>query len=770
MTTTSAPEIQWDGQIHAYQPRPDWRSRISRSITLDEESVADIDPVTYEVIRSRLWTINLAHGETLKRVSGSPVFQASDFNMCILSADGETVMNAAYAQYLNAGASLTVRYILENLSSDIGIEEGDVFLCNDPWIGAVHQMDVTIAMPVFVDGKIFAWVSNAGHQYDLGGIAAGGWPEAAPDVYSDPVVVPPFKLVERGTMRKDLEGVFLRNSRFPGLVALDLRSQLAGCRFAEQQLKEVCREFGPAVVKAAMLRLLSAAQESFAAKLRRIPDGVWSEVFYFDEKLPGDRNTQRIQINIEKAGDRLVVTNTGTQAQEEGPNGIAFVAFTGAFLGAATTVMLQDQLFTAGAVARQVEFDLTPGLLNCVDHPAAVSAGVNSTLTTYEACVSLLTRMMTSDPVLAEDMIVNGGELALIVASGVNDRGRAFGTALLEQAGGRGATLHADGLDHIGMLAGPLYRYQNAEEQESYYPLLILWRRQNADSGGAGRLRGGGGLLSGVTEYRSGQMFLSTNTGGMGVSGYSARSIMGAYPTPTIEYRLLRDTNLAELFKTSRIPTAADDIEAGSDQLLRGKSTGNVLKPNDVIATRHAGGGGLGDPIEREPGKVAADVAEGWVSVGAARAVYGVAVDETGAVDDALTANLRAEIRKARQDWTPVSQLAPESSGATDPATGEPDRPVSTVVEAADAGSERILRCVACKTRFSSYTGNYVDGLLVSDVPTTEVPGNHDASYYLDVPIVLRRYCCPGCQTLISCRVLLASEPHVADVRLAPTR
>src|SRR5262245_53433357 len=190
-------DIVWDGRVHSYRPAAGWRERVWPGLALHEEMAADLDPVTFEVLRNRLWTINLAHGDTLTRMSGSPIFQALDFNMSILTEDGEIVMSAPFIQYLNTGSPLVVRYLMERMSENPGVHEGDVFLASDPWIGASHQMDVCIAAPVFVDGKLFAWVSNAAQQYDLGGIVPGGWPQNAPDIFSDPVVFRPFKLIEK---------------------------------------------------------------------------------------------------------------------------------------------------------------------------------------------------------------------------------------------------------------------------------------------------------------------------------------------------------------------------------------------------------------------------------------------------------------------------------------------------------------------------------------------------------------------------------------------
>ena len=759
--------IAWDGQTHSYRPVDGWRERARQNLTFHDEVDQNLDPVTFEVIRSRLWTTNLAHGETLKRISGSPVYQAGDFNMSILTEDAEVVMNAPYAQFLNAGAPLGITYVLENFAGDPGIADGDIFLTNDPWIGAVHQMDVLLMMPVFVEGKLFAWVSNAGHQYDLGGVSAGGWPENAVDVFHDPVVIPPIKLIERGHLRRDLEAMYLRHSRFPGLVALDLRSQMAGVRFAAGELQSVVAEHGAGVVKAAMRRLIAGAQDSFRRKMRSIPDGCWQEVFYFDEKLPGDRGHQRVCLTIEKAGERLQVRNEGTQPQEQGPNGMTFAAFSGAVVGAITTIMMQDQLFPVGAVSRQVDFDVTPGLLNCVDHPAAVSGGILNTQATFNAAVAVMSRMTTASSEMASEGIAPDADFGLVVVAGADDSGRPFGTALLEQPNSLGATSTRDGIDHGGYLVAPLFRYMNVEEQEGFYPILILWRKRLVDSAGAGEWRGGGGICFGATEYRSSMFLVNTNTGAMGISGCGAHGLVGSLPSPTIEYRVLRDTDLLEKFKASSIPGSYEDLVAADNVILRGKSTGTLLSTGDVLAVRFPGAGGFGDPLRRDPSRVATDVADGWVSVDGAQHVYSVVCDDAGNVDREATKALRAEVIQQRLTWTAVANLLPGSTDVESiAATGEPPVAVTPYLEHADHDGERVLRCKICSTRISGYSDNYLRGLLVEERPVSWLPLVNDPISFLDSPIVLRCYCCANCGVQMSTAVVDSTEPHHPHVVL----
>src|SRR6476469_1269386 len=256
-------QIDWNGRTHSYRHKPDWTDRISPDLKLHKSHDDDLDPVTFEVLRQKLWTINLAHGDTITRISGSPLLASLDFNMSILTEDAEVVVNAPYVQFLNACALLGIRYIMEKHSGRPGIAEGDVWCCNDPWIAACHQMDVMFAGPIFVDGELFGRVANAGHQYDLGGIVPGGWPQNAEDVYADPVVLTPFKMVEKDEIRPEMEALYVRQSRMPDLVALDLRAQIAGIVLARDQIAHLCKRYGANTVKSAMRRMLDQAQESF---------------------------------------------------------------------------------------------------------------------------------------------------------------------------------------------------------------------------------------------------------------------------------------------------------------------------------------------------------------------------------------------------------------------------------------------------------------------------------------------------------------------------
>lgn len=757
----------WDGRTHSYRPAHDWLSRVDNRVELHGDAVAELDPITFEVIRNRLWTINLAHGETLTRISGSPVFQALDFNMCIMTERAEIAMNAPYLQALVAGAPLAIRFIMERFSAEPGIDEGDIFLGTDPWVGAVHQMDVLIASPVFIDGKLFAWVTNAGHQYDRGGITPGGWPQNAPDAYSDPTIFTPFKIAEKGVVRRDLEAMYLRQSRMPDLLALDLRAQIAGVRFAVQQLRDLCDQFGPLVVKAAMRRILDNAQISMQEKLRRIPDGRWTEVRYFDELMPGHRDTYRCQMNITKTGDRLVIDNEGTDKQAAGPLNFVYAAFSGQFLGVVAVTMLFEQMFSIGGAERQINFRPTAGLLSCADYPAAVSGGVQNVVIHTNAFMSAIGRMLACDPQLKNDVLASGAGFPLLVLAGRDDRGNYFGTGLMDAVStGSGGRSTRDGVDTGGATWSPLMKMINIEDTEQFYPMLYLYRQEYEDSGGAGRYRGGVGMKFAFTPYRAEEITAITNTGGQIASTFSAMGLFGGLPSPTCHNLIRKGTNLAELFANRRVPESIEELSAKEDILLRGKSNGTLLGPGDVMEATFCGGGGYGDPLLRDIGAVVRDVRDGYVSARSAREIYGVVLKNGGAADMAATQALRAEMREGRSHW-PLAQAAKAADETRTPATGAAPVAIHEYVVAKDEGDQRVLACSQCGQVLSDYAGNYKAGLLEHIGPVTQLPGVRDPIVFLDDTMELRTYCCPGCQTQMTVDVMRAGEPVLADVQLS---
>ena len=486
----------WEDFTSGYIPEEELD--IHPSLSLHGEFDDDVDPITHEVLRHRLYSINEEHGQTLENVSGSPVaYYAQDFNPTILAEDGEVIFQGPYIQFFSPIAELQVKWILENRSDNPGIEPGDVFLANDPWIGATHQPDVHFIAPVFEGDDLFAWVVNTLHQYDIGGINAGSFCPGADDVFHEPSPIPPIKIVEGGERREDLRQLYLRQSRLPQMVGLDFNAQLAGVNVARNRLEDVNDEYGAATVKGVMREVLDDAERSFEEKLETIPDGTWRARGYMDGSKTGDTDLYVGQVQLTKEGDTLTFTNEGTEG-EAGAMNLPYAGFRTAIMSVLNPMMMYDAMWVAGGALRHVDIETTPGTFTHAEWPSAVSTGGQIGIE-FAICLinDVVARMLAASTDHKQDIINGTHESSGAVAqAGIDQWGNEFGTMNLDcmGLGGVGASPHKDGIDTGGVYWAPKAPIPNMEHNEQDYPILYLYRDEVEDSGGAGEYRGGVGM------------------------------------------------------------------------------------------------------------------------------------------------------------------------------------------------------------------------------------------------------------------------------------
>ena len=182
--------------------------------TVDAADEQAIDPLTYEVIRHRLSAITEDMGDALKRMSGSVVVtDCNDFCAAIADEVGDLILVGQYNTQLAASMDMAIKWTLEHRSENPGVRPGDMFFCNDPWIGGgLHQNDASLLAPLFYKGELFGWSGAVCHQVDLGGVSPGSWSVAGTDVFWESTPVPPVKIIEGGYLRPDIEDMYLRRS------------------------------------------------------------------------------------------------------------------------------------------------------------------------------------------------------------------------------------------------------------------------------------------------------------------------------------------------------------------------------------------------------------------------------------------------------------------------------------------------------------------------------------------------------------------------------
>ncbi len=398
----------FDGVDLPYVPPAELR--LSAKLKLHRSWADEIDPVTYEVIRHNLWQVNEEHGATIQRISGSPVaMYALDLNPSILTEDAEFVYFGPYMQYMSGVTDTQVKWTMEFRSDNPGIREGDMFLANDPWVGAAHQMDVMLLCPVFWQGELFCWVTNCLHQYDIGGITPGSFCPSAESAFDEGILIPPIKIIEQNEIRRDIEALYLRSSRKPEMVALDFRAQMAGNVTARARILALIARYGAGTVKGVMKRVIDNAEQAFLQKMARLPDGYWADRSYVEACRPGDRRTHRVLVGLRKQGSKLIFDNDGT-APQDGAMNATYSGWRGSVMVAINELLAWDQYFAVGGALRHIEFDPTPGTFNCADFPASVStAPIQAMEISLYPAYNAISKMIYPDPEMRKDIMCIGG-------------------------------------------------------------------------------------------------------------------------------------------------------------------------------------------------------------------------------------------------------------------------------------------------------------------------------------------------------------------------
>lgn len=718
-----------------------------------------LDPVTFEVIRHRLWAINDDQGRMAARLSGSPiVYEGNDFNAALVTADGRGLYCGVYILHHGATIDELVRKVLGAWTPD-EIREGDMFFTNDPWWGALHANDGILAMPIFREGTLVAWSGIVLHDDDVGSPVPGSFVSGAEDRFGEAPLFPALKLVESFEPRADVERAILRNTRTPERNALNMRARVAALSTTYQRMQELIEEYGLDAFLAAQEGIIDYVERVVRSRLREIPDGSWYAEGYHDHD--GNENAvYRLCCRLEKRGDRLVFDLTGTSPQAVGSINCARPAMEGAIMGVVLAFICYDLPWAIGGLRRIVEIVSEEGTLNNAASPAGVSqASTMATISTQDVAAHAFAKMLLCSETYrseAQTVWTPGINGAFLFAT--NPQGEPFvGTITDFFSGGGGARTFTDGIDSGGIFHAMASRVSNVETVESRVPALQVYRRELPDAGGPGRFRGGVAIEFASVPHKLPVKPAGLLTVASGVAMPAGRGLSGGLPGACARNEVLRSSNLRELFASGRIPLAPAEIGCAEVEEVAAKSY-TLIGENDVVIGVMASGAGYGDPLRREPERVLRDVREGLVSTESARSVYGVVVRD-GELDGKETEALRERIRGERLD----EGRQGDGPGGGTVAGGRVLHPVGDTVEAVEAEGGRSLRCTVCQYRFGGYEDDHKRSALRRELPLTAItPHNR-----LCLPeYVLREFSCPGCGTAIATDVQHRDEGSLDESRL----
>jgi N-methylhydantoinase B len=598
-----------------------------------------MDPVTFSIIRHRLFRVVEEAVITLKHVSGSAITnEGHDLMVSLYQADGSLLMGGVGFLHHLTSAAEACKAIIRKFEGRIG--EGDLFLLNDPYTAALHTSDIYLVSPIHHGGKLVAWSACFVHVSDIGAMNPGGFAPDAQDIFTEGFSSPGIKLVERGELRQDVWDTILNMVRSPEMVALDLRSMIACNNVARERMLALIEKYGAQIVDVACKMLIDQSEARLRQRLRELPDGRWQSRQYLEVK----GETYKVLLTMTKSGDSLTFDFTGSSPQSKYSVNCSKWASLGGLFAPLFPLLCYDIVWNDGVIKPITMVAPEGTIVNCT-RPAPVSvATVGAIQSVNNAACSAIGKMLAaSDKYADEATAVWHANHFAIFMFGNNQRGRlAIGILTETFAGAGGARTFADGVDIGGEIPNPISRMANVETIEAQFPIRYLFRRRLKDSGGAGEYRGGAGGEMAIVAHDAPDGGIHYVVSGKGTKFPQSEGLGGGYPGGVNDYVWVHAPQ--EMHNVDRFAQSLDAIPGESEPISWGVFP---LMGNDALYVRWNGGGGIGDPLDRPAEKVLADIDAGLISEKAAIDIYGI-VRKDGTFDQVATQAKRAALRDAR--------------------------------------------------------------------------------------------------------------------------
>lgn len=684
-----------------------------------------MDPITFSIIRHRLFRVIDEAVITLKNVSGSAITnEGHDLMVSLYRADGALLMGGVGFLHHLTSAAEACKSIIRRFSG--GIEPGDIFLLNDPYTAALHTSDVYLVAPIHYSGEVVAWSACFVHVYDIGAKNPGGFCPDADSIYIEGFSSPGIRLVERGEINRDVFDTLMNMVRAPEMVALDISSMIACNNVARERLLDLIEKYGVDTVDNACGVLIENSESQFRARLRELPDGRWCSRQY----LNVGSEVSKVALTMTKKGDGLHFDFSNSSPQSPHAINCTKWASLGGLFAPLFPLLCYDITWNEGVI-RPVEMTAPEGsIVNCT-RPAPVSvATVGAIQSVNNAACSTIGKMLAaSEKYRDEATAVWHANHFAIFKFGRNQHGReAIGILTETFAGAGGARTFSDGVDVGGEVPNPISRMANVETVEGAFPVRYQYRRVHRDSGGAGYFRGGVGMCLAITPHDAPDGGIHYVVSGKGSMFPMSDGLAGGYPGAPNAYLWHR--------------AAENSCEPSEQSVDWGVFP---LMGKDTLEVRWNGGGGVGDPILRSTAAVLRDVREGIVSSDAALEVYGVVINqEANTVDETATDSVRAELINSRL-----------SSVENRPVNGF--LPINLRFKEQNHSVE--TSCAECGHLLASGDEAWKSGLTPRERELNKIT----AAYTTAEAVKLREYFCSNCGVLLDSEVFYQEDPPLLD-------
>lgn len=543
----------------------------------------EIDPITLEVLSSALRSIVDENFIALmKSAYSTNIKERHDHSTAICDAGGRLIVQAEMSLPIHIASMTGLMEAILNKFRPEDIQDGDVFVANDPHVaGGTHLPDVNFAAPVFVDGRILAFICNIAHHADIGGMAPGSMAGGMSEIYQEGLRIPVVRLFRRGLLQEDILEILLLNARIPEERRGDYYAQIAACQLGVRRFIEAADRYPPAVMTQAFDQIIEGTHRRMRQGIAAIPDGVYSFEDVMDDDGLGTVDIA-IKLKVTVSGDRAVFDWRGSAPQVKGNINLPSNA-TRAAVAYSLKALLDPEIPNNQGVIDCCDIITERGsIVDCIE-PAPVAARANTSQRLIDMIIGALA------PALPDAVVgASNGANTTAVFSGINPRtGRPY-IYFETLGGGFGGRNDRDGKDGVQV---HITNTSNLpiEAIETEYPLRVESYGFIQDSGGAGRYRGGGGLrrvISPVdhvcTFNGAGERFRNAPWG-----------VFGGEPGRPGRFVRRRD---------------------GQEQSLDVKPSGVSVSPEEQIVVETPGSGGYGPPGERSAELVETDLRSGKFS------------------------------------------------------------------------------------------------------------------------------------------------------------
>lgn len=567
-----------------------------------------VDSITSEVIRHAMLSAAQEMARNLCRTAyNTVVYEIHDYGIGLHDPEGNTIAEAPGIAIFSGANDFGIKDSVKFLGIE-SLEPGDVIMCNYPYWSAAHTLDPLVFTPIFHEGKHIGFASCRVHVLDLKQ-KVPGYVLDSTDMYEEGIFFPAVKLYSRGRIRDDIFNIVRFNSRYPERTIGDIQAMVSAVHTGDVRLAEIAHKYGADTLVEAMQEISDHGERLSRAAVAKLPDGQWTAIDYVDSDGISD-DLVELKVTVTIAGDQMTIDWTATDKAAQGPINVPIGMTIAASRLAFKAVTTPDTPICAGNFRNLDVLAKEGSLMHAV--PPLPTFTLWTGLLAPEVVTKALAQGMP-------DLIpaCSGGDVCDVMNLGVNPRNNAPWLEATNDAVGFGAHAGGDGEDGIMHITEPGCRNNPVEILEAKAPMIIDRYAFRVDSGGAGKNRGGVGV---ERAYR----FLAPTT-----------AIVINYKTRTKPWSVgggnVGVNNTVVLYENS-----ADEKEVGFST--------THFDTGGTITNLTGGGGGWGNPLDREPERVLRDVKEGYVSVEAARRDYGVVIDETSmTVDEAATVAARAE-------------------------------------------------------------------------------------------------------------------------------